>query len=26
LTAEAYWQCLVDEPFTVNTTLPGWSP
>jgi len=26
LTAEAYWQCLVDDPFTVNTTLPGWSP
>ena len=26
LTAEAYWQCLVDDPFTLNTTLPGWSP
>lgn len=26
LTAETYWQCLVDDPFTVNTTLPGWSP
>ena len=26
LTAEAYWQCLVDDPFTVNTALPGWSP
>jgi Flp pilus assembly protein TadG len=26
LTAEAYWQCLVDDPFTINTTLPGWSP
>src|SRR5262249_25987149 len=26
LTAELYWQCLVDDPFTVNTTLPGWSP
>lgn len=26
LTAEAYWQCLVDDPFSVNTTLPGWSP
>jgi Flp pilus assembly protein TadG len=26
LTAEAYWQCLVDDPFTVNTSLPGWSP
>ena len=26
LTAEAYWQCLVDDPFTVNTTLPRWSP
>jgi len=26
LTAEAYWQCLVDDPFTVNTTMPGWSP
>lgn len=26
LVAEAYWQCLVDDPFTVNTTLPGWSP
>ena len=26
LTAEVYWQCLVDDPFTVNTTLPGWSP
>jgi Flp pilus assembly protein TadG len=26
LTAEAYWQCLVDDPFTVNTTLPGWTP
>ena len=26
LTAEVYWQCFVDEPFTVNTTMPGWSP
>jgi hypothetical protein len=26
LNAEAYWQCLVDDPFTVDTTLPGWSP
>lgn len=26
LTAEAYWQCLVDDPFTLDTTLPGWSP
>jgi Flp pilus assembly protein TadG len=26
LTAEVYWQCLVDDPFTVDTTLPGWSP
>ena len=26
LTAQAFWQCLVDDPFTVNTTLPGWSP
>jgi Flp pilus assembly protein TadG len=26
LTAEAYWQCMVDDPFTLNTTLPGWSP
>ena len=26
LTAEAYWNCLVDDPFTLNTTLPGWSP
>ena len=26
LTAEAYWQCFVDDPFTVNTPLPGWSP
>ena len=26
LTAEAYWQCLVDDPFTVNTTMPGWGP
>jgi Flp pilus assembly protein TadG len=26
LTAEAYWQCLVDDPFTVDTSLPGWSP
>jgi Flp pilus assembly protein TadG len=26
LTAEVYWQCFVDDPFTVNTTLPGWSP
>lgn len=26
LTAEVYWQCLIDDPFTVNTTLPGWSP
>jgi Flp pilus assembly protein TadG len=25
LTAEAYWQCLVDDPFTMNTTMPGWS-
>ncbi len=26
LNAEVYWQCLVDDPFTVNTSLPGWSP
>lgn len=26
LSAETHWQCLVDDPFTVNTTLPGWSP
>jgi Flp pilus assembly protein TadG len=26
LTSEVYWQCLVDDPFTVNTTMPGWSP
>lgn len=26
LTSECYWQCLVDDPFTVNTTMPGWSP
>ena len=26
LTAEAYWQCMVDDPFTLNTNLPGWSP
>jgi Flp pilus assembly protein TadG len=26
LSAETYWQCFVDDPFTVNTTLPGWSP
>ena len=26
LTAEVYWQCLVHDPFTVNTGLPGWSP
>jgi Flp pilus assembly protein TadG len=26
LTAQAYWECLVDDPFTVNTTMPGWGP
>jgi Flp pilus assembly protein TadG len=26
LTTEAYWQCLVDDPFTLDTSLPGWSP
>lgn len=26
LTAEAYWQCLVDDPFTVDKNLPGWTP
>jgi Flp pilus assembly protein TadG len=26
LTAEVYWQCLVDDPFTINTTMPRWSP
>jgi Flp pilus assembly protein TadG len=26
LTAEVYWECLVDDPFTVDTSLPGWSP
>jgi Flp pilus assembly protein TadG len=26
LSAQAQWACLVDDPFTVNTTLPGWSP
>lgn len=24
LTAEVYWQNLSDDPFSVNTTLPGW--
>ncbi|HJZ93077.1 MAG TPA: TadE/TadG family type IV pilus assembly protein [Gemmataceae bacterium] len=26
LNAEVYWQCMVDDPFVVNTSLPGWSP
>jgi Flp pilus assembly protein TadG len=26
LYAETTWQCLVDDPFTLNTTMPGWSP
>jgi len=26
LTAEVRWSCLVDEPFTMNTTMPGWNP
>lgn len=26
LSAETQWQCLVDDPFSLNTTLPGWSP
>jgi Flp pilus assembly protein TadG len=26
LTAEVYWQCLVDDPFSVNTNMPRWSP
>ena len=26
LTAEVYWQCLVDERFTIDTSRPGWSP
>lgn len=25
LSGECDWQCLVDNPFTVNTTLPTWS-
>jgi Flp pilus assembly protein TadG len=24
--ASCTWQILVDDPFTVSTTLPGWSP
>lgn len=26
LTAEVYWQCLVDDRFTIDTSRPGWSP
>ncbi len=26
LTAQTTWVILVDTPFTVNTTIPGWSP
>jgi Flp pilus assembly protein TadG len=26
LSAEVFWQCLVDDPFTVNTNVPRWSP
>jgi hypothetical protein len=25
ITAETQWQMMVDDPFTLNTTLPGWS-
>jgi Flp pilus assembly protein TadG len=26
LSAEVYWTMMVDDPFTVNTNIPGWSP
>lgn len=26
LRIEVYWQMMVDDPFTVNTTLPTWNP
>jgi Flp pilus assembly protein TadG len=26
LTVRVYWQMMVDDPFTVNTSLPGWNP
>lgn len=26
LTAEVRWSCLVDDPFTMNTEMPGWNP
>lgn len=26
ISTEIQWQCLVDDPFTVNTMMPGWSP
>ncbi len=26
LCGQCTWQLLVDDPFTVSTTLPGWSP
>jgi hypothetical protein len=26
LSGECVWQMLVDDPFTLNPTLPGWSP
>ena len=26
LTVEVYWQMMVDDPFTLNTVMPGWNP
>ncbi len=26
LSGECVWQMMVDDPFTVNPTLPGWTP
>ena len=26
LGGECIWQMMVDDPFTLSTTLPGWSP
>jgi hypothetical protein len=26
LTADVVWYSLMDEPFTVDTTIPGWNP
>ena len=26
LTVEVYWQMMVDDPFTLNSQLPGWNP